>query len=552
MKTRVIIFASVVLMSFDATGQEWIGNRFTLDTIVALGGSRIPDNPRLTKCVMHNKTFYFVEQQGFQDKDNGYNAIVHALSTDDYSQTEIMLPLPECGRNRDRYAQSLWIYDLSFDDDRLLVTTQDELILYKRIDNQNYQVENRYHHHNLFMGYLHQNSIHFFEEDHDKGFKWFQQDLSGDSATLVRELPYEAPHIVQIQPNRYISHNQQSVFFLSTRFPRLEVYALDGQALDTVLFDLSPWKPFEDDYIRKTMSVPYGIERIYAVKDDIYAYSYPKVAIPLCGDLVLLYTQFDTLSGKSSLQYAIRSKDGATIPYLLNNREEIAYTAGRFPFTLFQGGLDKGNASDLNTIVQITYETGVSWQEKTHSEYQKDVNRYFEKQEPALAYKVMRYVPENSNKPTMFTMGGVKIALNEMPYEKSVILLHQELECSGCVKALYQLFNQSSVNGIHIGHIFPHAISGIQSFELNSQIKRQLQHPFTLYYDTSSNYENITHPLKLQHSDFPCLLLLSKGEEPQLFRAGELFTDNYMMTEFNEIFRKAWQSFIPNPDDFPD
>ena len=548
MKTRIIIFVSAVLATLNSTGQGCIGQQFTLDTIVAIQSSFLPENPRPIKCKMQGNTFYFVEQQGFQDKKNGYQAIIHALATDDYEQTEIILPLPDNGRNKERYARELWIYDFSFDDDYLLVTTQEELILYKRIHNQNYLVESTYRHQNLCMGYIHQNKIYFFEEDHDKGFKWFQQDIGGDSATLVRELTYEAPHVVQIQPNRYLFHNQQSVFFLSTRHPRVEVYDLGGRFQETIHFDLPLWKAFEDDYIRKTLTVPYGIERIYAVKDELYDYSYPKVVMPLREDLLLLYMQFDTLTGKSVLQYAIRTEDGRTRRFLRTDHEDSTYLAARFPFTLFQGGYDKGNACGNGKIVQITYMTEVPWLGKSPSEYRNALNQYFEENDPILAYKVMRYYPSTEREGTgLFTTGGGWLTLNELPSKKSILFLHQDLECSGCAKVLYQLMNRTELSHVHIGNVYPHAITGLATYELRNKIKNELDKPFRIYYDTSTNFESLALPHKLESLDFPCLILLQDGEKPQLFKAGDLFTENFQMAELSETFLEAWESFVAEP-----
>jgi hypothetical protein len=544
MKTRIVIIVSACLSFLRAAGQEWVGNLFTLDTIVEMKSVYAPENLNLIKCKMQGNTFYFVEQQGFQSKSNSYQAVIHALSTDNYEQTEIVLPLPENVRNKERYARSLWIYDFSFDGDYLLVTTQEELILYQRIINQNYRVRSVYRHQNLYMGFLHRNKIHIFEEEHDKGFKWFQQDLDSDSATLVRELPYEAPHIVQIQPNRYIFHNQQSVFFLSTRFPRLEVYDLEGHLQDTIHFQLPHWKAFEDEYIRKTLTVPYGIERIYAVKDDLYDYSYAKVAIPLDGDILLLYMQFDTLTGKSALQYAIHTEDGATRQYLRTNHEDSAYLAARFPFTLFQGGFDKGNASEGNYLVQLTYKTDVPWEGKSNRKYMNEVNQYFSEKQPVLAYKVMRYSPQNKIEPALFTSNGDQVTLHELPAEKSILLLHQDLECSGCVKALYNLLEFSATDSIHLGHVYPNPVRGLQAYELTTRIRRDLNKPFTLYYDTSDHYVQLSPALSLQDRDFPCLMLYEKGKPPRLFRSNEIFTDNFSITEFQENFLNAWRSFI--------
>ena len=321
MKTRIIVIASMILVSLGATGQEWIGNQFKLDTMVNLQCMHQPKNLNLLKSRIQDNAFYFVEQQSYQYKENGHQAVIHKLSLDNYEQTEITLPVPENLRKPEHNIRNLWIYDFCFEGDYLLVTTQEALILYKQINNQNYQVVSAFRHHNLYMGYLHQNKIHYFEEDHDKGFRWFQQDLDSDTATLVRELLYEAPHIVQIQPNRYISHNQQSVFFLSTRFPRLDLYSLDGRLQDTIHFNLPSWKAFEDEYIRKSLSVPYGIERIFATKDDLFKYSYPKVVMPVNGDLLLFFTNYDTIAGNSVLQYAIRKPDGTTVRYSTSNHE---------------------------------------------------------------------------------------------------------------------------------------------------------------------------------------------------------------------------------------
>lgn len=547
MKSRIILFAGILLANLCTNGQEWIGHRFTLDTIVRMQCRNVPKYLNHIKCDLQDNTFYFVEQESFQQKENDFHAVIYALRLDDYEQTEILLPMPQGARNKERYAQSLWIYDFCFDGDYLLVTTQEELILYKRIQNQNYEVVSTYRHRNLYMGYLHQNKIHFFEEDHDKGFKWFQKEFGSDSATFVCELPYEAPHIVQIQPNRYLSHNKKNVLFLSTRYPRLEVYSLDGQLLDKISFDLPSWKPFEDDYIQKTLSFPYGIERIYAVKDDIYDYSYPKVVMPLRGDLLLLFTHYDTLIGKSVLQYAIREDNGQTLRYLRTNHEDSVYTAAQFPFTLFQGGFDKGNAAGNGKIVQLTYQTDVSWKGRTNQEYLDELDKYYSDHSPTLAYQIMDYRPrELWKRPVLYpTTSEQPISLDDLSMSQSVLILHQGLECSGCVKALYQLLDQSLPDSIHIGHVYPHPLKGLAAQERRNYIRQTLDKPFSFYSNFSPNFSDLTADKTLTEPDFPCLLLCQHGHPPILLKVSEIFA-NDSSTAFSESFLKRWQSFISN------
>ena len=545
MKTHIIVIASLILASLGATGQEWIGKQFTLDTMVNLQCSHHPKNLNLLKSRIQDNAFYFVEQQSFQYKDNSYHAVIYKLSLDNYEQTEIMLPIPESLKKPEHNIRNLWIYDFCFDGDYLLVTTQEALILYKQINNQNYQVVSTYRHHNLYMGFLHHGKLNFFEEDHDKGFKWFQQNLDSDKATLVRELPYEAPHIVQIQPNRYISHNQQSVFFLSTRFPRLEVYSLDGQLQDTIHFDISPWKAFEDDYIRKTLSVPYGIERIFAVKDDLFKYSYPKVIMPVNGDLLLLFTNYDTITGNSVLQYAIRKTDGSTVRYSTSNHEDSVYVAAQFPFTLFKDGLDKTNASENDIIVQLTLKTDVPWQGKREKEYLKDENQFYLSKTPALAYKIMRYAPSiNTKVPILISVTQDTISLENLPTKKNILILHQDIECSGCVNAIYQLLNQTEGSDLYIGHVYPHPIDGLTSFELKCRIGQHLHRPSELLYSNSTDFTDLGLNRHFQETDLPCIFLCDNKGIRKWFTLSDIFSPDLNTAEFNPAFLESWKAFF--------
>ena len=362
----------------------------------------------------------------------------------------------------------------------------------------------------------------------------------------MRELPYEAPHIVQIQPNRYISHNQQSVFFLSTRHPRIEVYSLDGRHQKDISLDLSPWKAFEDDYIQKTLSVPYGIERIYTVKDDNNNYSYPKVVMPLRGDFLLLYMQYDTTIGKSVLQYAICEDNGQTVRYLRANHEDSTYVAAQFPFTLFQGGFDIGNAAGEGKIVQLTYKNDVRWEGQTHQKYLTELDNYYAEHSPTLAYQIMEYHPlELWKQPTLYSAATQKkLSMNELPAQRNILVLHQGLECSGCTKAIYQLMNQTDMSDIHIGHVYPNVLNGLQAYEIGNQLRLSLEKAFSLYYDTSEHYQGLLSEQPLQDLDFPCLILFRKGKTPSLFRLSELFTADYGATVFRETFLQAWHTFL--------
>lgn len=134
--------------------------------------------------------------------------------------------------------------------------------------------------------------------------------------------------------------------------------------------------------------------------------------------------------------------------------------------------------------------------------------------------------------------------MNELPAQKNVLVLHQGLECSGCAKAIHQLMNQADMSNIHIGHVYPNVLNGLQAYEIGNQLRLSLEKPFSLYYDTSAHYRGLVPEHPLQDSDFPCLILFQKESTPNLFRLSELFTADYGITEFQETFLHAWHSFL--------
>ena len=158
----------------------------------------------------------------------------------------------------------------------------------------------------------------------------------------------------------------------------------------------------------------------------------------------------------------------------------------------------------------------------------------------------MRYSPSvpSFDDARLNTPSGTTVRMDALPSDKSVLLLHRGLECSGCVKAVYKLLAESATENVHIGHVYPYPINGMQAYELSTRIRRDLNEPFSLYYDTSDYYEQLSPTLSLQESDFPCVILYEKGQSPQLFRNPELFTPNYSVTEFQKTFLNAWHSFL--------
>lgn len=545
MKSRVFSVVMMVLSFVAAPCQEWIGNAFSLDTIVPLAAVNMPRNMNLVKCRIVDSCFYFVEQQGFQyDRGKDRFAVIYAISLKDHVQREIVVPAPQkngSARGSKRISDGdLWIYDFDFYENLLIVTTQEEILVYRKEDSSGYQlVFSDCCHKNLHTSYIEGDRLHIFEEDHDGGYLWFHKDIGGDSATLVRELAYEAPHVVQIQPNRHLSHDKEHVYFLSTRHPRFEIYAKSGELIRTEGFELPGWKCFDDYYIRRSLEKPYGIERILSVKDDLFSYSYPKMAFHFDDGLMLFYLQFDTTIGKSVLQYAILDHDKQLQRYSFNH-DDGRYVAAQFPFDLMKGGYDKGSFSSGNTLVQLTYYSDVSWKNKTDEEYKDELNRYFESNDANVAYKIMHFTGNSDAKPTN---GGVRDRKGDSIHNiRRVYVVHGDLECSGCVRAIYRLLDMATCRlGIH--QIYRLPVAGVYRAELKKNIGQALGKDFVIESRGELEKRGVLLP-ELSESDFPCLLLESENGSTHVFRVSEIFTEDISRTEFRKDFIDIWEAYV--------
>lgn len=526
----VVIFLAVGL----ANGQEWIGKRYILDTIVPIRFGTAPMSMDMTKCIIHNDRFYFIEQQSFQNKGNSQNAVIYSISLKDFSQSEIQVPNPYSGRKVSGKQTELWIYDFCFSGEYLLVTTQECLLSYAKVNDSCYEYKSTIgDHKNLCMGYINDGKVHYFEEDHDRGFRWFQRDLDGGAEEFVMDLDYEAAFAAQIRPNRHLFHNEKNVYYLSTRYPVLEVFTLDGKHERTYVFDLPDWNAFSDELIHNALSVPYGVERIYAVKDELQKYSCPKVVFPMLDDNVLFYSKFDSLIGKSVLQYAISNDENKIKHYNRFNHKDSLYIAAQFPFDLFQVTYDKGHASDDERIVQITQCPEVSWEGKIHSEYLRDLNTYYEDNEPTLAYKIMKYVSEeekNSSKKDLLKDG--------------VYVIHGEMECSGCNKAINRLLG--SLNGdFKIIHVYPTPVSGLQRKETEAEIRKDCNRSFNIKgYADIEGIDKYTAGLGEQ--DHPCIVIKAPRTKEKVYKVSEIFNDDDKRILFKSEFVDELKLFLVN------
>lgn len=548
MKPRIIIITALFI--YDALvclGQQWVGSLFNFDTSIVIESPHIDLNTSRLKYCIDEGTLYYTDIQSYQNKETDYAAVINTVSLYDYTQSEIQLAFPSSISKKEKNASSFWINDFNFHNGQVVISTQNQILLYHQTADSQFEYDTLFRHTNVKATYLYKGSLYYLEEDHDTGYKWFRQSLSGGDETLIRELRYEAPHVVQANPNRYLFHNENYLFFLSTRHPILHKYSLDGIWLEDISFDLPDWHPFEDAYIQMSLTFPYGVERIQATMREIFQYSYPKYVFPFGETQLLYYTQFDTNLHRSAPQFALLEKGTGTRLYVGKDTCRTAYDNHHFPFNLFNTYEDKARISWNNLLVEITADGIADWRGKTPENYQQQQDIFYKHNDPVFKIRTYKYKNTFKNETTeipFFIDTDQKLhSLDNLPYGKSILLVTNQLDCSACKKHILQLFNDSSSASVNIGILLPYIPGALQERELGNSIKQHLEKPFRLFYLTQRCNGQYPKEIFPDGTTYPAILLHETGKAPILIPLENIFVEDVFSMDFKQEFLKIWNSF---------
>lgn len=549
MKPGIVFLTIIFILGVvEVRGQVWIGTQFEFENKIELSADQLPSDLSHLKYCVSEGTFFYTEMRAYQRGKKDFAATIYAVRLKDHMPYQIILPLPVTVNRHDESIGKLWIYDFDITPEYAVVSTQDDIIMYHRIGEYKFEFDTIYHHHNVVAAYIFRDTLHFFEEEHDTGYKWFHRPLHDGEEKLVRELRYEAPHVVQVNPNRYLFHDTKNVFFLSTRYPILHKYDLNGDWVEDIVFDLPDWHPFEDEYIQKSLAAPYGIERIHATMNDVWRYSYPKYVFPVGGDYLLYYTQYDSITGKSRLQYAVKDASGKSHLFVKKDTCQRAYVEERFPFNLFDVNADKARISWNDLLIEVCAESGLGWAGLTPTAYQEQQNRFFKQNDPIITIRTMRYKntrPEMAA--TMVDGEGTLMALSDLPFGKHVFLVNHALECSACRNVLLQLLNTLDTNLVEIGIIYDFIPGALQEREMMKDIRQYLERTFKFYYlaeerrDRGPRYYIFDNE---GYDKFPGILLYETGGAPIFISANDIFEDDPNTFRFRKTFETRWMDFL--------
>ncbi len=538
MKTRIIIICLLVCVLGSAFGQTWIGNDIILDTSIIVSFQDMPEDMFHLQSCVHDDIYFFTDRKSYQQAERDYAAHIYAISLTDYTSFEFNLPFPSVD-HRERIASATWINDFNFSGDTCVIAVNDHILLYRRSSSQQYEYVTSVECSNVKKVYIYQGKLYYLEEDHDFGYRWHVRDLlSGDTA-LVGVLTYEAPHVVQAIPNQYLFCDEEHLYFLSTRYPILHIYQLDGKWVKDIHFNLPDWHPFDDNYIANTLKIPYGAERIFTTKDQIFSYSYAKVVFPLDNQYLLYYTQYDTTMGKSTYAYALADSNGVSSCRAKRCPQDFVFDSSWFPFNLFHRFEDLDRTSWHGRLIELTAESEVAWNGLSANEYEQAKETWFRKHDPIYKIRIMRLKKELLESIHFFQdYQGDKLSLQQLPPGKYVILMHNELECSACSHHLLQAINEIDTDCVHVGILFHFFPGALQAREINRAVGQYLERTYSPYYLIPELGSRYPRCISQRVSQFPAVMFYETGKAPILFSNDEIYDDDIYTYRFTEAFKE--------------
>lgn len=546
MKSRALLltFALCFHASCLLVGQEWIGTQFRLDTALTLTHSGLPGDLSQLKCEVSENILYFTDMKAFQRKSSDFAATIFAVNLVTSEQFTITLPFPSHTLMKEQMSKSLWVNDFSINNRKIVVSAQDYLLLYDRKEDGTCSFDTLFYHPRVKSVYTFNNDLYYLEEDHDTGYIWFQRrGIYGDENEIGR-LKYDAPHVVQANPNRYLFHTDSTLFFLSTRHPQVQQYTLDGKFLGVIDFELPHWHAFEDEYIQRSLETPYGVERINATMGEIFSYSYPKMLYPIGDEYLLFYTQYDTATSKSHTQFAIVDKTGKSHLYSRSDTSAARYNAERYPFNFLDRYADKARTSWRNKLIEICLDSDVSWNGLAPDSFKIQEEQFYKKSGPKLKIRIQTYKNTPSAERFFYDDEQHLLSLDELPGKKHVLLVNQALECSACRNELLRFLNNTDTSTVAIGILYPTILGVLQEYEFTKSIRENLTNPFRLYYlepDRNGTYPRYTFSPELS---YPALLFHERGKAPILYSSDEIFDDTPGLFDFRIEFLEFSDQFF--------
>lgn len=521
---------------------EWL----TLDTSVALQTTADEILQKNWVTNVYDNCLWYCPRKPFVAQGKDVRAVIRGVELSSYRQDSLLLSYPQLNSSWKREAEACCVYALSMEGPLLLLVCDNQLLLYQRQHNK-YEFVHRWFCFGVCTGYLHQNKVYALVDDKEKRYyRWMRYESEkAQTAELVRELPQPMPFLLQFEPNRYLQVKEDALYYMPPGENVVKKYSLQGEPLDSVVFELEGWKSFPEEFVRQSNHLPYGVERInYALRNQYRQYFFAKTLDVLSDSLMLLSLNLgDESRGRQlAVMRLQRTKDGWQRDFSTQfiSDTSMRYVDGRYPAFFHASGENVVLFPYRNQLLQLLLAPAEEKFECLSAfAYKKYKDRCFKQQMPVMKLRVQsmkaswRFLDYDNNLCTLERFGKDKV----------VLVVNRQPQCSGCQQHLLKYLSTLDTSEVMLACLMGRVDSYLQRRQQLAQLVEQGGGRLMPLFEMEDEAYGL---LQSQHS-YPSVFLWQKGwGVVAVFDTSAIFTEDLDRYEFSEAFLNDLRHFVGN------
>lgn len=488
--------------------------------------------------------FCFCLRNGFCQQGKDYRCVIHRVDMTGLQQDTISVSYPALGSFWKREAQSCCVYALSFEDDRLLLVCDNQLLLYQRLK-QDYKFVNRWFCFGVCSGYLDQHKVYAIVDDKEKSvFRWLCYDKEASKqGRVIRELIQPVPFLLQFEPNRYLFVNEHCLYYMPPGECVVWQFSLQGELMDSVRFDLPFAKPFPQEMLDQLRKLPYGTERIfYALNHQYRQYSFAKTVDPLGDSLFLLSVNLGDEDRRQPLA-VLRLRRDATgwqqdFSTLAVSDTGQVYAFGLFPVSYHLSGdhLLTYPYRDKLWQLLVTSEQEL-YEDMSVIQYRRNKDQWFKYHDPVVKLRVQTVKKDCF----FYDYDNRRISMSDLKHDKVILLVNQQPQCSACQRQLLNFLSSVDTSRVTVACF----LGQVDNYLERRQQLRQMSEISPLFYQPLYAVKGEIYGGLHVCKTYPALCFWQRGFGfVGAYGTNEIFTSDYDHYEFSDVFLKDFKLFV--------
>lgn len=521
---------------------EWLALDTSL-TLQTTADEIMQKNWVATAC---ENSLWFCPRKPFVARGKDMQAVIRGVELSAYRHDSLQLSYPQLNSSWKREAEACCVYALSKEGPYLLLVCDNQLLLYQQQRNK-YAFVQRWFCFGVCAGYLYQNKVYALVDDKEnRCYRWMRYESEkAQTAELVRELPQPMPFLLQFEPNRYLQVKEDALYYMPPGENVVKKFSLQGEPLDTVVFELEGWRCFPKDFVQQSNQLPYGVERInYALRNQYRQYSFTKTLDVLSDSLFLLSMNLDDESRGRQLAVMRlwKTKSGWQREFCTQfiSDTSMRYVDGRFPTVFYASGENIVLYPYRNRLLQLLLAPAEEKYEGLSAfAYKKYKDRCFQQQMPVLKLRVQ------SMKASwlFYDFDNRLYTLDSLGKDKVILMLNRQPQCSGCQQHLLRYLSTLDTSEVMLACLLGRVDSYLQRRQQLAQLEEQGGGRLKPLYELEDETYGLLHS---QHS-YPSLVLWQKGwGVVAVFDTSAIFTEDLDRYEFSKVFLNDLRRFVGN------